>query len=190
MNFRFIIEIKRFYETKRLEIHVRRNYPTRSGSAVIWFRLMFKILTSRIMKLLGWFTASWWGSGGAYAAAGLCRRWRPGRVAGHSPRSGPGSAGGSRPWTPAGSTPTRLSRHNMYLQSVIVKWQYFTFGSKLPVNLFPPETWCHWVWAGLLSPRRDTCQSSAARPGLSLSVPSTAGMTWYCRLLAPWIDIG
>ena len=59
LNFRFIIEINRFYETKRLEIHVRRNYPTRSGSAVIWFRLMFKILTSRIMKLLGWFTASW-----------------------------------------------------------------------------------------------------------------------------------
>ena len=156
----------------------------------------FDFFTLRIMKLLEWklvrLSTSWSGSG-ATSHAGLCRRWRPGRVAGHSPRSGPGSAGtgGSRPWTPAGSTPTRLSRHNMYLQSVIVKWQYFTFESKLPVNLFPPETWCHWIWAGLLYPRRGTsCQSSAARPGLSLSVPSTAGMTWYCRLLAPWIDIG
>ena len=113
----------------------------------------FDFFTLRIMKLLEWklvrLSTSWSGSG-ATSHAGLCRRWRPGRVAGHSPRSGPGSAGGSRPWTPAGSTPTRLSRHNMYLQSVIVKWQYFTFESKLPVNLFPPETWCHWIWAGLL----------------------------------------
>ena len=98
----------------------------------------FDFFTLRIMKLLEWklvrLSTSWSGSG-ATSHAGLCRRWRPGCVAGHSPRSGPGSAGGSRPWTPAGSTPTRLSRHNMYLQSVIVKWQYFTFGSKLPVNL-------------------------------------------------------
>ena len=113
----------------------------------------FDFFTLRIMKLLEWklvrLSTSWSGSG-ATSHAGLCRRWRPGRVAGHSPRSGPGSAGGSRPWTPAGSTPTRLFRHNMYLQSVIVKWQYFTFESKLPVNLFPPETWCHWIWAGIL----------------------------------------
>ena len=133
----------------------------------------FDFFTLRIMKLLEWKLVR---------LSTSCRRWRPGCVAGHSPGTGPGSAG---------STPTRLSRHNMYLQSVIVKWQYFTFESKLPVNLFPPETWCHWIWAGLLYPRRGTsCQSSAARPGLSLSVPSTAGMTWYCRLLAPWIDIG
>ena len=142
----------------------------------------FDFFTLRIMKLLEWKLVR---------LSTSCRRWRPRCVAAHSPRSGPGSAGGSRPWTPAGSTPTRLSRHNMYLQSVIVKWQYFTFESKLPVNLFPPETWCHWIWAGLLYPRRGTsCQSSAARPGLSLSVPSTAGMMWYYWLLAPWIDIG
>ena len=149
MNFRFIIEINRFYETKRLEIHVRRNYPTRSGSAVIWFRLMFKILTSRIMKLLGWFTASWWGSGGAYAAAGLCRRWRPGarswwRVAGHSPRSGPGPAGCS--WPAGGSKTPGSVEHPpattcRTCSQVIIDSLHFTLETKLPVHFLPQEMW-------------------------------------------------
>ena len=151
----------------------------------------FDFFTLRIMKLLEWKLVRGWALPGQVLVQLVMQVYVGGDAQDVWPRSGPGSAGGSRPWTPAGSTPTRLSRHNMYLQSVIVKWQYFTFESKLPVNLFPPETWCHWIWAGLLYPRRGTsCQSSAARPGLSLSVPSTAGMTWYCRLLAPWIDIG
>ena len=178
MNFRFILEINtRFNKmTWYYWILIRRNM------------VQFDFFTSIIIQLLGWklvrLSTSWSGSG-ATCPTSLCR-WRSGaqswwRVAGHSPCSGPGPAGDSR-----------LSRHNVYLQSVIIKCQYFTFETKLPIHLLPRETWglrewsllCHWRWAGPLYPRRGTCQSSEACVRMVqgwVFVSSTTGMTWYCR---------